>query len=155
MQNWSGTLPKNDVPNGRVTFIETKNGEDRSVRLTERALHILLAIGPKDSGPVFTYNEKPLKDVKTAYDTARKKAGLEDVRFHDLRHTFASHAIQANQSLPVIGAILGHKSPQTTNRYAHMNQSIVQVAANDVSIRLEKVMAAGCDQDVEGKVKTG
>ena len=66
-----------DLPNGRVTFIETKNGEDRSVRLTERALHILLALGPKDSGPVFTYNGKPLKDVKTAYDRARKKAGLE------------------------------------------------------------------------------
>jgi len=109
-----------DLPNGRVTFIETKNGEDRSVRLTERALHILLAIGPKDSGPVFTYNGKPLKDVKTAYDRARKKAGLEDVRFHDLRHTFASRLVQQGLPLYDVMHMTGHKSLTMVQRYSHL-----------------------------------
>ncbi len=106
-----------DLPNGRVTFIETKNGEDRSVRLTERALHILVA---KNSGPVFTYNGRPLKDVKTAYDRARKKAGLEDVRFHDLRHTFASRLVQQGLPLYDVMHMTGHKSLTMVQRYSHL-----------------------------------
>jgi len=109
-----------DLPNGRVTFIETKNGEDRSIRLTERARQILLAIGPKDSGPVFTYNGKPLKDVKTAYDRARKKAGLEDFRFHDLRHTFASRLVQQGLPLYEVMHMTGHKSLSMVQRYSHL-----------------------------------
>tara|TARA_B110000046_G_C12910757_1_gene362710 strand:- start:358 stop:600 length:243 start_codon:yes stop_codon:yes gene_type:complete len=48
----------------------------------------------KDSGTVFTYQEKPLKDVKTTFNRARKKADLKKVRFHDLRHTFAWRLVQ-------------------------------------------------------------
>lgn len=50
----------------------------------------------------------------------RSKVGLEDVRLHDLRHTFASIGASNGLSLPIIGALLGHKQTQTTARYAHL-----------------------------------
>jgi len=109
-----------DLAHGRVTFIETKNGEDRSVRLTERALQILLALGTKGNGPVFTYSEKPLKDIKTAFDRARKKADLEDVRLHDLRHTFASRLVQQGLPLYDVMHMTGHKSLTMVQRYSHI-----------------------------------
>ena len=109
-----------DLAHGRITFVETKNGEDRSVRLSERALRILLALKPQDSGPVFTYSDNPIKDVKTAFDRARRKAGLEDVRFHDLRHTFASRLVQQGLPLYEVMHMTGHKSLVMVQRYAHL-----------------------------------
>ena len=47
-------------------------------------------------------------------------ANLDDVRLHDLRHTFASVAVMNGMSLPIVGALLGHSKPQTTARYAHL-----------------------------------
>ena len=50
----------------------------------------------------------------------RAAAGVGDVRLHDLRHSYASFLVGEGQSLPVIGALLGHSQPQTTARYAHL-----------------------------------
>ncbi len=109
-----------DLGSGRVTFIETKNGEDRSIRLTERAKRVLRALGPKDNGPVFSYQGKPLKRVKSSFDTAREKAGLEDFRFHDLRHTFASRLVQQGLPLYEVMHMTGHKSLTMVQRYSHL-----------------------------------
>ena len=51
---------------------------------------------------------------------ARARAGLDDVRLHDLRHSFASRALALGESLPMIGKLLGHSQIQTTARYAHL-----------------------------------
>lgn len=109
-----------DLEQGRVTFVETKNGEDRSIRLTERAKQILVALGPKGSGAVFTYQGKALKGIKTSFDTARTKAGLEDFRFHDLRHTFASRLVQKGLPLYEVMHMTGHKSLTMVQRYSHL-----------------------------------
>lgn len=70
-----------------------------------------------------------LVNIKYSWATIRKDAGLEDVRIHDLRHTFASVGARAGMSLPVIGALLGHRSPQTTARYAHLSDDPLRSAA--------------------------
>ena len=109
-----------DLANKRVTFVETKNGEDRTIPLCERALSVLTALGPKNSGPVFTFQGRAIKKVQTAFEKAREKAGLEDVHFHDLRHTFASRLVQGGVPLFEVMHMTGHKSMKMVQRYAHL-----------------------------------
>jgi integrase len=66
----------------------------------------------------------------------RAAAGLEDVRFHDLRHSFASLLASEGISLPIIGALLGHSKPQTTSRYAHLADQPLREAADIVAKKL-------------------
>ncbi|HEY9081180.1 tyrosine-type recombinase/integrase [Magnetovibrio sp.] len=109
-----------DLDRGFVTFRKTKNGEDRTVRLTDRAKRILQGLKPKASGPVFTYRGQAIKDVKTAFGRACKRAEVEDFRFHDLRHTFASRLVQQGVSLYEVMHLTGHKSFEMVQRYAHL-----------------------------------
>jgi integrase len=60
----------------------------------------------------------------------RASAGLDGLRMHDLRHTYASLLVGQGLSLPVIGALLGHSKPATTNRYAHLSLGPLRVAAD-------------------------
>lgn len=109
-----------NFPHDRFTFRDTKNGEDRTIRLTDRARATLTALGVKDSGPVFTFRGKPMKTVKTSFEKARTLAGLEDVRFHDLRHTFASRLVQGGVPLYDVMHLTGHKSLEMVQRYSHL-----------------------------------
>lgn len=109
-----------DLARKRVVFLDTKNGEDRTIRLCDSACAVLASLGPKEMGPVFTYKGMAIKSVKTSFDAARKAAGLDDVRFHDLRHTFASRLVQAGVPLYDVGQLLGHKSLGMVQRYAHL-----------------------------------
>ncbi len=109
-----------DLANNRIVFTKTKNGEDRAIRLTDRARAILEHLGPSDTGPVFTYNGKPVASVTNAFESARAKAGLDDVRFHDLRHTFASRLVQRGVPLYEVMQLTGHKSLVMVQRYAHL-----------------------------------
>jgi integrase/recombinase XerD len=59
-------------------------------------------------------------DMKNGFDAARKRAGLSDVRWHDLRHTFASWFVQAGGDLYHLSRILGHAGVQMTTRYGHL-----------------------------------
>ncbi|MGH7056882.1 MAG: tyrosine-type recombinase/integrase [Acetobacteraceae bacterium] len=59
-------------------------------------------------------------DIKKSWASVCKSAGIEDLRFHDLRHAFASFLASTGQNLPLIGQLLGHSSPTTTARYAHL-----------------------------------
>ncbi len=114
-----------DLDRNRVLFTETKNGEDRSVRLTDRARGVLLSLRPTGEmavpqGAVFTYQGKGVASVSTAFERARRRAGLEDVRFHDLRHTFASRLVQNGVPLYEVMQLTGHKSLVMVQRYAHL-----------------------------------
>ena len=71
--------------------------------------------------------------VDRPWDLIRKAAGIEDVRIHDLRHTFASRAVALGQGLPTIGKLLGHTQTQTTARYAHLAADHSLAAADLVS----------------------
>ncbi|WP_417493166.1 tyrosine-type recombinase/integrase [Maricaulis sp.] len=73
---------------------------------------------------------------KYAWKRIRKAAGIEDVRVHDLRHSFASFAVNSGASLEAIGAALGHKDVRTTQRYAHLTDRTVRAVVNAVSARI-------------------
>jgi integrase len=67
------------------------------------------------------------------WDVVRAAASLEDVRFHDLRHSFASLLVGEGLSLPIIGKMLGHTQASTTARYAHLADAPLRAAAEIVA----------------------
>ena len=109
-----------DIRKGRLYLPDSKTGP-REVLLGEAALKIIRRLPVVKGGWVFP-NIKgtgPQKDVKGAWLTIRKRAGLEDVRLHDLRHTFASEAARQGYPLPVIARLLGHGRVESSLRYTH------------------------------------
>ena len=124
-----------DLPNKRVVFKGTKNGEDRPVRLCNRACAVLAAMGPKHAGPVFTFRGKMMRTVQTGFTKARDRAGLQDVRFHDLRHTFASRLVQGGVPLYDVMLMTGHKSLGMVQRYAHLAPGYQERAIQTLNAR--------------------
>ena len=74
-----------------------------------------------------------LTDIQKPWRRLRKRAGLDGLRIHDLRHSFASDALQLGQDLTMIGRLLGHTQVQTTARYAHLKTDPIRTAADHVS----------------------
>jgi integrase len=83
---------------------------------------------------------KPLSDLQPFWQRVRARAGVKDVRIHDLRHTFASTAVASGQGLPMIGKLLGHTQVQTTARYAHLAADPVRSAAHSVATSLREAL---------------
>ena len=79
------------------------------------------------------FSGQHLTDLQRPWRRIRERAGIDDVRIHDLRHTYASHAVISGESLPIIGKLLGHTQVQTTARYAHLDADPVNAAADRVS----------------------
>ncbi len=76
---------------------------------------------------------RALTDIKKTWASVIKSADIKDARIHDLRHTFASIAVSQGQSLPIVGAMLGHTQAQTTMRYAHLIDDALKEAAEGVT----------------------
>ena len=72
--------------------------------------------------------------------TVRRQAGIEDVRLHDLRHTFASHAVLQGIPLPVVSRLLGHKRPSMTLRYAHVSDRETEAAAERIGVAIARAL---------------
>ena len=91
---------------------------------------------------VIVGNEKGshLTDLQKPWRWARRVAGLDDVRIHELRHTFASEAVMGGESLPMVGKILGHTQAQTTAHFAHLADDPLQRASDRVASSLKKAM---------------
>ena len=122
----------------RILLPDSKTGA-KFIYCNRQALAVIDAIaklhgGAKTRGLVFPYHpdvEIPLC-LDPYWPRIRAYAALPDVRLHDLRHSFASIAIQDNISLMMIGKLLGHALPETTARYAHLADEIVMDAASRV-----------------------
>ena len=66
----------------------------------------------------------------------RARAGLHDVRIHDIRHSFASRALALGEGLPIIGRLLGHRRIETTARYAHLARDSVKESAERIAVSI-------------------
>ena len=113
----------------------TKAGRPRYVPLSSGAI-TLLANVPHDSRCPYVFanpkTKKPYESIFNSWNTARKQAGLSEVRIHDLRHSFASFLVNAGRSLYEVQRILGHTQIKTTQRYAHLSQDTLLDAADAV-----------------------
>jgi len=119
-----------------LELAESKTGP-KTVVLNSAAVEVLKA-WPKFASPwVFPSEtrqegkpETPHRvDLNRPWTWVRQRARLPDVRLHDLRHAFASIAISGKQTLPIVGALLGHTQPATTARYAHLLDDLVRAAS--------------------------
>ena len=124
-----------DLDAGELHLAKAKTGP-RAVQLPPMAVEILESLPPQPESPWVFPGRSPEAHLSTIYHLwldIRTRAGLEDVRLHDLRHTFASRALALGETLPVIGKLLGHSDIETTARYAHLAPDSLHEAAHRIS----------------------
>jgi len=112
-----------DFDNGFIRVENAKNGECRIVPMDAHLESILLKLrkSGKRFGHVFTRDDdRKIRSVKEAFRAACKRAGIEDFRFHDLRHTAASLLAAGRCDIITLQNVLGHKTLSMTQRYAHL-----------------------------------
>lgn len=110
-----------------------KSGKTRFVPLSTTVLQLLEQVPRFEGCPWIFPNprtRKPYRYIYSAWNTARRRAGLEDVRVHDLRHSFASFLINSGRSIYEVQRILGHTQITTTQRYSHLSRESLLEAAD-------------------------
>jgi len=115
------SLKWDQIRNGFIYLDNNKTGEARQIPISDPFDDLLKRMRQRDqlkSDYVFTYHGHPVKEIKTAFRAAVRRSGIEDFRFHDLRHTFASRVLDRGGSLKDVQKLLGHKSMTLTLRYA-------------------------------------
>lgn len=121
----------------RIPATNSKSKKTRSVPLNVSALWVLEQLWTKGKHPYLFVNEatqKPFVTITRAWYRLRAKAGIENLRVHDLRHSFASFLVNGGRSLYEVQQILGHSDPKVTMRYAHLSTKALQEAANAASV---------------------
>lgn len=126
-----------DLANARIIFEHHKTDQygAKIIPLNVPALRVLTDLPRVADNPYVIVGQKTrqyLINLQKPWRRVRKAAGLDDVRIHDLRHSFASFAIGAGVPLALIGGLLGHRSVQTTARYAHLANDPLKQAAHVV-----------------------
>ena len=134
-----------EVDGDCLNLARTKTGP-RRVWLSQSG-QAILARQPRAAGPyVFPspmHPDKPLSNALHFWHRARKEAGLDDVRLHDLRHTVASQAVARGVPLSTVARMLGHADPKMTLRYAHVDDRDLQAAAERIGKTIEAAMETG------------
>jgi len=132
-----------DRDRGILWLPDSKTGR-RPVVLSSMAIGILNELERKGTYIIPGSDpDQPRHDLKRPWKHIRQTAGLEDVRLHDLRHTYASIGAGAGLGLPIVGKLLGHKSQQTTQRYAHLADDPVRRGAELVGEAIGKTLKQG------------
>ena len=118
------TWPNVDFDQNVLFIAESKNGKSRYIPMNDVVKQVLirrrlnrkgisLLVFPNESGNIYNF--------RRAFETVRSKAGLHDVRVHDLRHTFASHLVMKGIDLTTVQELLGHSDQRITQRYSHLS----------------------------------
>lgn len=135
---------------GVMLLPDTKTGW-KPVLLGAPALQVLDRLVRVKDCPYVIPGQKPgtpRSDLKRPWDAIRRRAGLNDVRIHDVRHTFASFGASGGIGLTIVGRLLGHKDIKTTNRYSHLADDPLRRAADSVG----NALAAAMGEDKPAKV---
>jgi integrase len=127
----------------------TKQKEEHSIPLAAPARLLLSEIRERQTSkkkplPEYVFpgngDAQHIVNIKRAWRTLTKAAGITGLRIHDLRHSFASQLVSSGASLPLVGALLGHSNPTTTHRYSHLFDDPQRKAVESVGA---VIMAAG------------
>jgi integrase len=137
-----------DLERGTVLLTKTKSGRNRLIPINAQLRTVLEAVKPSAKGErVFMGPEgNPVDSIRGAFVRARRRAGLEGLRLHDLRHTFATRLIRRGVDIITVQSLLGHSSVTTTQRYTHSGEEQKRDA-----VRLLEPAPARKDEDLSRK----
>ena len=151
------SLKWSQVRNGFIYLDKTKTNEARQIPVNDDLAKVFREIRGEQqlkSEYVFTYcigehrlkNSEPvrkrtqpeptakrIRDIKNGFKAALKRAGIQNFRFHDLRHTFASHLVMRGRTIKEVQELLGHKDIKMTMRYAHLSEQHKKDAVNSLN----------------------
>jgi integrase len=127
-----------DLKEKRIILEETKNNERRVAPLNNVLCQVFQNL------PRHLHSDRVFPDIEgnmvtMAFRRACKRAGLEDFRFHDLRHCFASYLTMRGYNLRTVQTLLGHKSTRMTERYSHLSQEHLQEAVQELENSLNLI----------------
>ena len=133
-----------DLEVSELHLPDAKTG-GRIVPLAPSAIRLLASLPRDEDNPWVIAGRKPgshLTDLQHPWRRIRERAGLDGVRIHDLRHSFASRALALGEGLPMIGKLLGHTQVQTTARYAHLARDTVKASAARIGDSIDQDLDA-------------
>jgi integrase len=142
-----------DFERGMLNLPDTKTGR-KWVVLNAPALAVLDQIPQVGAfviagqAPKPGNAEKPRSDLKKPWSAIRRRADLDGVRIHDLRHSFASVGAAAGLGLPIVGKLLGHTQASTTQKYAHLDNDPLRRATNAIGATISAAMSRKDSTDV-------
>jgi len=128
-----------NMERGEARLPDSKTGA-KTLHLPAPALEVLVGLPRIEGVPYVLGAKRGTTFVEEPWRRIRGAARLDDVRLHDLRHSFASVAVAGGMGLPIIGKMLGHTQAQTTQRYAHLASDPVKAAAATVAGKIAKAM---------------
>jgi integrase len=134
-----------DLERGVIFLADSKTGR-KPVYLSAAALAVITSLPRVSGNPHIIAGERegaPRADLKKPWAAVCKAAGLDGLRLHDLRHSFASIGAGASMGLPVIGKLLGHSQAATTHRYAHLDADPLRRAVETIGATISAAMAGG------------
>jgi integrase len=128
-----------DLKRELIYLYNTKNGEKREIPINKHAKNVLMNIPrhPTSEYVFHTTTGNQRKSIETSFFTAIENSGINNFRFHDLRHTFASHLVMSGVDLNTVRELLGHKSMKMTLRYAHSSPDHKKAAVDILSKRID------------------
>ena len=124
-----------DLEAGEFRLKDSKTGP-RTISLSAEAAGVLAGVPRVEGNPFVIPGRiagKAMRNLNDPWEIVCARAGLEDLRLHDARHSYASRALALGESLPMIGRLLGHTQVETTARYAHLAEDSVRGSAVRVS----------------------
>ncbi|GKS62891.1 integrase [Nitrospira sp.] len=154
------TWDRVDLHRGIITLraLDTKTKKPRQVPMTPQVKATLVELSKvRDIAHkhVFVYQRNPVGEVKTAFKTACRKAGIENLRFHDLRHCAATNLRRAGVDTTTAMQIIGHKSPLMWKRYNSVAESDLLQAAHKLNTYLLNTVITPADSSEAVEVVSG
>lgn len=131
-----------DIERGTARLADSKTGA-KTLHLSPPALEVLSGLKRVDGNPYVlpaTRGQGHYIGIQKPWRAIRKTAGIDDVRIHDLRHSFASVGAIGGTSIPILGALLGHTHSSTTDRYSHLSQTPLSAASAAIGYRIAAAM---------------
>jgi len=109
-----------NLDQGFISILDTKNHERRDIPINQTVKTVLREMERQGDYVFCNGNGNAFTTIRKSFETALKKSGIEDFRFHDLRHTFASNLVMEGVDIMTVKELMGHKTLEMTLRYAHL-----------------------------------